>query len=1484
MRTLKIFQCIAIFMLVTLFITSCGILEPQKLNGSLIIILEQKEKDISRELARVLDNLNSVQCILKKGSETIYNNNLTKIDTYYEGEFKDLDPGNDYSVLLYGKSVSSEIIQRGSRIGISIKAGEKTTATLTWSEFIPSLTSPSNDSTVNDNTPTFDWAAVSGASVYELEVDNSSSFDSPEIHQNSLTSTEYTPGSSLSDGTYYWHVRCQDSEGNWGGWSDTWNITIEPVGPSAPTLLSPSNGSITNDNTPTFDWSDVSGASVYELEVDNSSSFNSPEIDQNSLSSSDYTATSSLTEDVYFWRVRCKDSQGNWGGWSEEWSFTIIAFVTGTVTDVDGNVYQTVKIGDQWWMAENLKVTHYRNGDAIPNVTDDTEWSNLTSGAYCVYDNNESNLDTYGYLYNWYAIDDSRNIAPEGWHVPSDAEWETIIDYLGGSDVAGGKLKETGSEHWLSPNTGATNESGFTTLPSGYRIYDSGCFDSLGGYAYFWSSTEYSSWGAWFRTLGYNHSAVYRSYGSKIQGFAIRVVMDTETPVTLDSISISPSTATLFNSKSQQFTCKAYYSDGTNQNVTSSATWSNSPGTAGSIDSNGLFTASSSTTGTETVTASYGGQVTTASVTVSATVTLSSVEVSPSSVGLSNGSTQQFTCTAIYSDESTQDVTSSATWSTSPGTAGTIDSNGRFTASSSITGTETVTASFDGQEATASVYVIETGTVTDIDGNVYQTVKIGDQWWMAENLKVKHYRNGDAIPNVTDNTEWSNLTTCAYCAYNNDEGNADTYGYLYNWYAVNYSQNIAPEGWHVPADAEWQTLVDYLGGSAVAGGIIKETETDHWQDPNAGATNERGFSGLPGGLRNIDGTFMRIGEKAQFWSSTEMSKYFARSWGASWIDTGLPGTYDYKHYGFSIRCVKGELARVDSIAISPSTVTLSNGETQKFTCTAYYSDGSNQDVSSSATWSTDPGTAGSINSDGLFTASSSTTGTEMVTVSFYGQEATASVYVIETGALTDIDGNFYLTVKIGDQWWMAENLKVTHYRNGDVIPNVTDNTEWSSLSTGAYCAYENIESNADTYGYLYNWYAVDDSRNIAPEGWHVPSDEEWQTLVDYLGGSSVAGGKLKEAGNDHWASPNTGATNESGFSALAGGYRNFYNGGFEALRDGALFWSSTGSSSNNAWIWTMSCSNSEVHRDNGGKNYGFAIRLVKDTGIPVTLDSIRVTPSTASLYNSETQQFSCTAYYSDGSNQNVTSSATWSTSPGTAGSVDSNGLFTASSSATGTETVTASYSGQQASASVYVIETGTLTDIDGNIYQTVKIGDQWWMAENLKVTHYRNGDVIPHVTDKTEWSNLTAGAYCAYNNDEGIADTYGYLYNWHVVNDSRNIAPEGWHVPTDAEWQTLVDYLGGSSVAGGKLKESGTNHWYSPNTDATNESGFTALPGGMLDYTDDDFFNLGISGHFWSTYDDDEYARYRTLWYDSSEVFRYLSNKKYVFSIRLVRD
>lgn len=197
----------------------------------------------------------------------------------------------------------------------------------------------------------------------------------------------------------------------------------------------------------------------------------------------------------------------------------------GTVSDIDGNVYKTITIGAQVWMVENLRTTKYRNGDPIPNITDSSAWSNLTTGAYCFYNNDANFSSIYGSLYNWYAVNDSRNIAPTGWHVPSDAEWTTLTTFLGGVSLAGGKLKETVTTHWLSPNTGATNETGFAALPCGDRSSDSK-FEAAGYDGIWWSSTAGNVSGAWYRFVFYSGSNVTSGSGSSASGFSVRCVKD----------------------------------------------------------------------------------------------------------------------------------------------------------------------------------------------------------------------------------------------------------------------------------------------------------------------------------------------------------------------------------------------------------------------------------------------------------------------------------------------------------------------------------------------------------------------------------------------------------------------------------------------------------------------------------------------------------------------------------------------------------------------------------------------------------------------------------------------------------------------------------------------------------------------------------------------------------------------------------------------
>lgn len=396
--------------------------------------------------------------------------------------------------------------------------------------------------------------------------------------------------------------------------------------------------------------------------------------------------------------------------------------------------------------------------------------------------------------------------------------------------------------------------------------------------------------------------------------------------------------------------------------------------------------------------------------------------------------------------------------------------------------------------------------------------------------------------------------------------------------------------------------------------------------------------------------------------------------------------------------------------------------------------------------------------------------------------------------VTDVDWNVYNIVTIGTQVWMAENFKSTKYRNGELIANVTDNVSWTGLTTGGYAWYNNDVSNKETYGALYNWYAVSDTRLLAPAGWHVPTEAERNTLETYLGGSSVAGGPMKEAGLAHWTTPNTGATNSSGFTGVPAGYRISGTGAFSSLGLQNYLWSSTESDANSAYRRQLQYNSTSTPTGLSNKKSGFSVRLIKDSEV-------------------------------------------------------------------------------------------TVTDIDGNVYNTVTIGNQVWTEENLKVTRFRNGDPITNVTGATTWKGLTTGAYCWYNNDIANKGIYGALYNWYAVSDARNIAPVGWHVPTDAERLALDTYLGGSSVVGGQLKEEGTTHWTTPNTGATNTSGFTGVPAGYRVSSTGAFSSLGLQNYIWSATQNDAASAFRRqLQYNSINAPTAASDKKSGFSVRLVKD
>jgi len=323
--------------------------------------------------------------------------------------------------------------------------------------------------------------------------------------------------------------------------SDVITVTLsEPVGspPNPPSNPIPANNATSVSTIANLSWdcTDPDGDPLtYDVYFGTSSN---PHLVNSEQSETSYDPGTLNEETTHYWKIVAHDDHSN-STTGDIWQFTTTSGGgTGTVTDIDGNVYQTLVIGDQEWMTENLKVTHYRNGDQIPNVTDNSTWFGQSTGAYCVYNNTPSNADTYGNLYNWYTVDDPRGLAPAGWHVPTDEEIMELEMYMGmsyaeahdtgyrgtneGSKLAGNAALWSNGALENDPEFGT---SGFSFLPGGYHSYNYAVYD-IGISGYFWSSTGITSSNAWYRALYYNSTQVSRHDHNLHYGFSVRCVRD----------------------------------------------------------------------------------------------------------------------------------------------------------------------------------------------------------------------------------------------------------------------------------------------------------------------------------------------------------------------------------------------------------------------------------------------------------------------------------------------------------------------------------------------------------------------------------------------------------------------------------------------------------------------------------------------------------------------------------------------------------------------------------------------------------------------------------------------------------------------------------------------------------------------------------------------------------------------------------------------
>ena len=769
-------------------------------------------------------------------------------------------------------------------------------------------------------------------------------------------------------------------------------------------------------------------------------------------------------------------------------------------------------------------------------------------------------------------------------------------------------------------------------------------------------------------------------------------------------------------------------------------------------------------------------------------------------------------------------------------------------------------------------------------------------------------------------------------------------------------------------------LSDYLGGD---GGKLKEQGTQNWQSPNQGATNSTFFSALPGGYVDIHGGG-GYGSTGYWWSSSEIDGTIANNMGMLYLNTAIYLNKDKnKRLGCSVRCLKGEpttstppqpiQGAVNSIGCDQARHV---GELQVGSAASNVSSiipyaGGNggthtgQTVSSTGvtglTATLSSGTFANGNDSLVYTISGtpSASGTASFEINIGGKTCVLTKVIkannpISTAVygdnVTDTDGNTYKTVKIGNQLWMAENLRTTKYSNGDLIENanVENGLTWVQLKTGGWSYLQNNASNNIPMGKLYNWFTIGDTRNVCPTGWKVPSNEDVDALATSIGGMQGNAMKLKTTGNDYWkgwpqigggTATNNNGTNETGFSAFPSASRygmssnpsSLDNGNFYGLEAYFNIWTSslalnsgiTDMSGNGlVWVQNIRFDTDDIIKYEDQKEAGHAIRCLKNES---TTPSQPIQGSINSIgcdqarhvgelqVGSTASNVSSKIPYTGGNGgthagQSVSSTGitglTATFSSGTFANGNDSLVYTISGtpSASGTASFEINIGGKTCTLSRNVVSITpptsgygpNINDVDGNTYKTVYIGSQQWMAENLKTAKYNDGSIIPNVTVYTQWSNLTTGAWAYYNNDVANNAKYGKLYNWYslspTTNGNKNVCPIGWHVPTDAEWTVLTDYLGGESVAGGKLKEVGIVNWKSPNTDATNTSLFSALPGGSLGFYGG-FDPIGSRCYWWSSTESGTLrAWYRYLESGNGNTIRDYVGKGDGLSVRCLKD
>ena len=1161
---------------------------------------------------------------------------------------------------------------------------------------------------------------------------------------------------------------------------------------------------------------------------------------------------------------------------------------TPTVTDVDGNTYNTVQIGNQCWMKENLRTTKYADSTAIT-----AGGSSVNNTVPYYYNTTFSNIDSVqrGYLYNWAAAtrsastrsnnpSNAQGICPTGWHLPSKAEWDTLTNYVSSipeylcdgtnANIAKALASKTGWSQSTTTcavgnDTTANNKTGFSAVPVG-RCLGSTLIE-VGYEANFWSSTLHEDNFAFSRYLNFNNAKVLGGTDGRNYGLSVRCLKDADTTATDNCPVIT----------------RSGYSVGLKDSVALTGIANN---IVGDVTDYGFVYGYSRDAINRVVNSTHPKVIIRQYTDMSILFIYKKLDSVPQ-------------CDSVYF----------VAFLKTDGCSETVYSD---------------TVSF-----IIKPYPQSCGDVTDVDDNTYETVQLGSQCWMIENLRTKHFKDGTAIAQGTD----TSFTIPYYyqpAPAEVTDYNFDYYGLYYNFASVESPKGICPEGWHVPTRSEWDTLSNYVRSQCayVCGNndnnFAKALSLHFgWKDSdeecavgnNQSTNNITNFGAIPMGRYNADAAkFDGVGEYSYFWTSTGYGTNTHYELTNAWTTRilynrpfGFSSQYT-KTCGFPIRCLRDE-------ATTPTVVI-------------------------------------------------------------------DSLSCPEAKTVTDHEGNVYATVKIGNQCWTRENLRTTTSPSTKTNLIPADGVDYTF--TGKQARWYGNDSSQYAplkYGLLYNWNAAVDTfnttlgelnvsnnydyavsvtfnshrRGICPEGWHVPSDAEWNTMEQTVSGSdwqdiyaNTNGWRGSHAGKlasgDKWnyslkanAPGDTSYSdrNKSGFSAFPVG--KCYGSWSGEAGVNAYFWSSTQMSGSNgdAWSRQIGYYDVTVYRTNYFKCNGFSVRCVKDADTTATdncpeiiqalydrieVDSVTLTGIANNIIGDVTDYGFVYGYSRDAINRVVNSTHPRVTishysevsmfdydkldSVPQCGSV----YFVAFLKTDGcSETV---YSDTVSFIiKPYTQNCGTVTDADGNTYETVQLGSQCWMKSNLRTTKYADGTEITAGGDKVSASE----AYYYDNTSSNIAlEQRGYFYNWAAAMNGasssnatpsgvQGICPDGWHLPSHAEWDALMNYVRSNScyICGGNSENiakalASTTGWENHNGTCrvgndqilNNATEFSSVPAGNYYGTFQGLLE-GTEANFWSSREDenDPNRAWCVLLRTYDKILNSSNNsKKYGYSIRCLKD